>query len=574
MQRLSGPLPVGRCPLEHHYTQRGLSLDLLKGADREIAELVVTAAAQADGCAHLAQVTRHLLQFADDGSYDWGYSRHRSWSRSRSRELEIGEVYEDDLRGARWTDTNGKKQPFGEIAFEPDAVVSNAPIDEWKPTSEEYEGYTGNEGNTRDRWYHRSAIVVWARAHHFDVLARSGTQPSINMFRSMVSNLAKTPKRRLEQARAEGVTFARAIIAHWPRRTAGYGVVARDEDRMHESFAKHLLELGDQEAITLFLSQLPGRDDRLRLDSFVRAACREFGWGTLAGELKRLLTPPVESDTSPAHRRGAPRSVSLALPARLASRRMSDHPEIPFRDVQWLSALCCDKKQDPDKAVVAQELCALAVQRFCRPHPPRPYPHGHAYRGEPSALVKSLPLLLKALVSIKAERLVARVIEFVRASPDEFSPKDAQVPCLSLLISWARKRTGSEHPRLTRWLAAVRRDLELATAQPPTPPTDWARPADVSCDCRFCSRLNAFLADPTAEATRIPAREDMRAHLIGEIGRHQCDVKYTLERTGRPYSLALTKTTGAFERAAKQYKADQDLLKSLPQGGASHPNAR
>ena len=416
--------------LEHHYTQRGLSLDLLKGADREIAELVVTAAAQADGCAHLAQVTRHLLQFADDGSYDWGYSRHRSWS--RSRELEIGEVYEDDLRGARWTDTNGKKQPFGEIAFEPDAVVSNAPIDEWKPTSEEYEGYTGNEGNTLDRWYHRSAIVVWARAHHFDVLARSGTQPSINMFRSMVvSNLAKTPKRRLEQARAEGVTFARAIIAHWPRRTAGYGVVARDEDRMHESFAKHLLELGDQEAITLFLSQLPGRDDRLRLDSFVRAACREFGWGTLAGELKRLLTPPVESDTSPAHRRGAPRSVSLALPARLASRRMSDHPEIPFRDVQWLSALCCDKKQDPNKAVVAQELCALAVQRFCRPHPPRPYPHGHAYRGEPSALVKSLPLLLKALVSIKAERLVVRVIEFVRASPDEFSPKDAQVPCLS-----------------------------------------------------------------------------------------------------------------------------------------------
>ncbi len=30
--------------LEHHYTQRGLSLDLLKGADRQLAELVVPAA--------------------------------------------------------------------------------------------------------------------------------------------------------------------------------------------------------------------------------------------------------------------------------------------------------------------------------------------------------------------------------------------------------------------------------------------------------------------------------------------------------------------------------------------------
>jgi len=34
--------------LEHHYTQRGLSLDLLKGADRQLAELVVPAAEKTD----------------------------------------------------------------------------------------------------------------------------------------------------------------------------------------------------------------------------------------------------------------------------------------------------------------------------------------------------------------------------------------------------------------------------------------------------------------------------------------------------------------------------------------------
>ncbi|MBY0514000.1 MAG: 2OG-Fe(II) oxygenase, partial [Gemmataceae bacterium] len=34
--------------LDHHYTQRGLSLDLLKGEDRELADLVVPAAAKAD----------------------------------------------------------------------------------------------------------------------------------------------------------------------------------------------------------------------------------------------------------------------------------------------------------------------------------------------------------------------------------------------------------------------------------------------------------------------------------------------------------------------------------------------
>jgi len=55
--------------LEHHYTQRGLTLELLKGADRRLAGLVERAAEDADCLVHLAQVSRHLSQFADDGSF-------------------------------------------------------------------------------------------------------------------------------------------------------------------------------------------------------------------------------------------------------------------------------------------------------------------------------------------------------------------------------------------------------------------------------------------------------------------------------------------------------------------------
>ena len=97
------------------------------------------------------------------------------------------------------------------------------PIDDWKPTSEEFEGYTGNAGNTLDRWYHRSAIVVWHRDHHFEVVASSGAADSIPLFRSMTAKLAKTPKKRLEAARRDCIRFARAIIARWPRRPIGYG---------------------------------------------------------------------------------------------------------------------------------------------------------------------------------------------------------------------------------------------------------------------------------------------------------------------------------------------------------------
>ena len=47
------------------------------------------------------------------------------------------------LDGTEWADIAGAKQPWGTIAFDLSAIVSSTPIDDWKPTSEEFEGYTG-----------------------------------------------------------------------------------------------------------------------------------------------------------------------------------------------------------------------------------------------------------------------------------------------------------------------------------------------------------------------------------------------------------------------------------------------
>jgi hypothetical protein len=246
--------------LEHHYTQRGLSLDLLKGVDRQLADLVVSAAEKTDCFVHLAQVSRHLLQFADDGSFGQGYSHHY---RTPRRAIEIGETYEDDLSGTQWTDVRGRKQPWVDIAFDLSAIVSSAPIDDWKPTSEEFEGYTGNAGNTLDRWYHRSAIVIWHRDHHFDVVASSGAIDSIPLFCSMAAELTRTPRKRLEEARIDCIRFARAIIARWPQHTIGYGHPATREKSPYDDFPEHLLTLHDRDTIAMFLTKLAEHDQLL-----------------------------------------------------------------------------------------------------------------------------------------------------------------------------------------------------------------------------------------------------------------------------------------------------------------------
>jgi len=522
--------------LEHHYTERGLSLDLLKGADRQLADLVVPAAATAGCLVHLAQVSRHLSQFADDGSFGDSYS-HYGYRAPRRRAIEIGETYEDELNGTEWTDLDGKKQPWGEIALDLSAIVSSIPVDDWKPTTEEFEGYTGNAGNTLDRWYHRSAVVVWHGERHFDVVASSGAAASMPLFCSMAKKLAKTPKKHLEAARRDGTRFAAAIVTEWPRRSLGYWHDRSVEKSPLDDFPKHLLMLHDRDTVAAFLTKLAGRDELLPLGTCVVTACHEFGWAAFAQELKHLIT--VRADQY---------------------GRRSDMPQ---RDVEWLSAVCCDSSADPDRSILAGELCAIAVTQFCDPRPDRPA-YAPRDRLGATAAEKSLPPLLRALAASGRDEDLARVIRFVRELPNEFTLDDGQVPTLKLLIPWSQQRFGSVRPQFQSWLVAVRGQLERATAGEPKPPTDWARPATVDCRCQFCSQLNAFLADPSHEVGRIPASEDNRRHLIERIGRHRCDVKHALERKGSPYSLVLTKTTGSFERAVKRFEDDCRLLSELP----------
>lgn len=86
----------------------------------------------------------------------------------------------------------------------------------------------------------------------------------------------------------------------------------------------------------------------------------------------------------------------------------------------------------------------------------------------------------------------------------------------------------------------------------------------VNCPCRCCAQLKAFLADPAIASVKIPAREDLRQHLIRMIYRHQCDVKHALERKGNPYSLVLTQTTGSFDWALERFELSCRLLNELP----------
>ncbi len=525
--------------MEHQYTERGLSGSLLKGTDRSLSDLVVSVAEETDCHIHLAHVSRHLSQFADDGSFQDG-DRFGSRSRSRTgRKLEIGETYEDELLGTQWTNISGKKQPWGDLPLEVTSIVSEIPIDDWTPTSEEYEGYTGNAGNTLDRWYQRTAIVLWPKAQHYNVLASVGQMTSIPLFMKQMAALAKAAKARKESVRADCIAFARAIVSRWPTvyEHHGHARTRNDSHSLLEEFRDQLVTLNDQETIVALLSQVAARDQTLSLTTLIQHACREFGVAALAAGLQALLTPPVS-------RHG-----------RL---------ELPVRNLEWLDAVCESQSTDAEPRKVVGGLCRQAVARFCVPFSEQ---RSYGYRDDASKKTTAeagLPVLLRALLNCGVNEEFSRVIQFVESNPGQFTLENGQVPVLKQLVRWSIRRFGQIPQPLQKWLTTVRTRLETATACEPEPPADWTRPSVVSCRCEYCARLSAFLKDPTAEVGRIPAREDIRSHLIQVISGHRYDVTHKLEKLRSPFSLVLTKTQDSFNRTLKRYQLDRELLKALP----------
>lgn len=405
--------------LEHQYSERSLTGELLKGNDRSLADQILPTAAAADCEIHLAHISRHLLQEAYNNSKtrwdedDWGWSPKPV----NIQKLRIGTTHEDELLGTQWTTFDGGKKPWQSIPLQLSAVISQIPVDEWKPTSEEYEGYTGNTGNMLDRWYHRTAIVLWPKSRHYTVLAAAGFETSIPALSKLVAALAKTRDAARESVRADSIALAREIIADWPDPIDDFHQRPKGKrlESLLTSFCGSVIKLNDRAVITTLLSQVAPQDTNLPLKPLLLHACRKIGLPAIAPELQAILTP--------------------------AADRKWRGP-FPARNLEWLEAVCGLPQSDPDADKIKGDLCRQAASWYCdyiatlthdeETDRERPQNHEEA----------QLPVLLQVLLHCGCDAEFQKVISCVRRRTDLFSLQHAHVPALKRLVPWSAQRFG------------------------------------------------------------------------------------------------------------------------------------
>jgi hypothetical protein len=506
--------------LDHQYTEKGLSWDTLKGADRAKASVLCQAAEDAGCKAYLSLVTFHESGSAEYVGHAGGSFRRRSYfydddESDDASDYEMGEVFESSLLAQHISDREGHSLPIESVSIDDEELLYPEALKEVTPQVD-FEGYTGNEGMTLDRWYRHAAILLWPERRHFDVLCDGHARAVVPLLTEMIGQWQRAAKARSEALKAQCVQLASCILAYWYKEHSSY----QSEDRpVAQNLLKAIVLLGDRGLVARYFSDVMTTDDSADPGKVIVTACQEHGFRSFKDQLLVIC------------RGKSPSAVE--------------------RNVRLLEAICTAK---PKKSEGHAELCEALAEEVVstllaqdQAKGPTDWSWQRVDRGS------LLAGLIRALIASEQLNLLERLLAHALALPKKYPLVSVHLRALEQIRPWLQKSLRAPCPPLLRWIADCREQLEALTAQEPQEPTDFRRPATPTCKCAHCAELNRFLADPREEVHRFRAAQNIRSHLEYEIQANKRDVACSTERRGSPHTLVCTKTNASFQRSRTMY---------------------
>jgi hypothetical protein len=505
--------------LDHEYTQRALGWARLKGSDASRAATVRAAAQAADCEVALALAEVHETWSAEDAEPSWHRGRRgRYWAEDDEDEdgdnspddYELQELIESTTSLDCWLDESDEAAPTS-LTVSDDEVCATTPTADLSPHESSYEGYMGNYGNTLDRWYRRAAIVVWPRRWAFAVRSEASPGWALDRLADLV--------------RAGDVAGAREganTLASFWRSTAGGNqllgkalTVARDLDE--PGIAAMLLA--------------PFQIDMLARTHAAPVAqlAAHYGesWTQDLVEVWYGRDRPVHSSWTPQ------RADWLeSLPAVCEALRAA--PKAGESTARLLSASAWTRLRES-----AGMLLGLTTPSY-------------RYKAL-DELGPSVAGLLVSTAIIEAMELRDDVVAFLCQDNDDL------VVCAMSALRAAR--TPGPQTHYESGLDVVARHcatrLEARLARPARATDDWSIELPKGCHCELCATLGAFLGDPARRSFEWPLAEQRRRHVHSRIDGAELPVHHQTRRSGRPYTLVLTKTDALLEREREARQRDQ-----------------
>ena len=515
--------------LDHQYTPRGLHWSRLKGVDVVRVAALRSAARSAD-----CEIVLALAEVQETWSCEEPY-RDRYWEDEdedqdeeadddSSSGLELGEFLDGSIRLDNWLDRSGEAAQPAASWVSDEEVCTTTPTSRLTPYDSAYEGYMGNHGNTMDRWYRRGAVVVWPRRLDFVVRAQASPSWALDTLAAVLRDGEVERARELVDSVA--TFWVHAMNTQVSIDSSVYAPTTLPGLGQALSVARGL----DDARLAAMLLGPFGLDLATPADApALTAVVERYGQGWLS----RLL---AAWDTG---RRGAYATTS--------DRRA------------WLVSLpefCAALARCGGGVVVPPVLSTcwswlVVALRQAQSHP------------QPSLQSRLLDELTDPIAGLLVGAAVGGVPELREIAVALLCEDDSLVRCVvgvlrRIATVAPEHRVGSGFDALAR-CAGVR--LEARLAQPMRSSDDWSIDAPGGCACALCVTLKGFLIDPVRHGWDWPLKQESRRHIHSRIGSYELPVRHQTRRTGRPYTLVLTKLPALFERDEQARRADEADLR-------------
>jgi hypothetical protein len=263
--------PILTYLLEHSYTEQNISLSNLKHGDFAKASVLLNAAAE-NGCqAFLCLVTYYRTSYGETAYY----GRYSSRYDLDEADFEEYDVDEEEVYAHYFVSAKGAKIDVKKLRLDEDELLAKTPLREGPGRGYSISEATGNEGATKDVWYHRGAVIMWPKEREFDLVTRMDLDYGIHVLKTSLQ----------EQKLADG-DYRQKII-----RLADHILENLPTYRKNE-ISEELIFIEDVALLKKFLHKQMNQYTLSQVDDQIFMKIIErFGWQHFEEDISPYLTP-------------------------------------------------------------------------------------------------------------------------------------------------------------------------------------------------------------------------------------------------------------------------------------------
>ncbi len=523
--------PVLTYLLDHSYSEQNLSMANLKHGDFAKASVLLNAAAKSGCQAYLCLATYYRTSYGEVDSYGWGGRRGRRGRYSDyggdldESDFEEYDVSEEGVYAHAFVAADGTKINVEKIDLDEDDLVAKIPLVDGPGRDYSISEATGNEGASKELWYHRGAVIMWPKEQELELVAKMDVDYGIHVLKCSMQD-----QNQLEGAYREQLM-----------RLADHIVETLSSSRS-EDIAAELIELGDIELLKKFLlRQTHAYTIDIDPNLLIEVAER-FGWKPFAQAIESRLT------------------VQNGL--------------------QWLDSLVqtgqsiSDAGQDVIRKWVAsrwQQSLTSAVQSVVEPALPsnararNRYSYQIAsYHTAKSTKQNEIVYLVRLTSCLNMETVASQIMDRLADSPEATFLTETYGPAIISALDSLKEITHNQ-TIAQQFVTAVRQCLQAQYPHPPELPEDWSREGQLDCDCELCTEVNAFLPQRDIDSIRIDKTLKRNLlHIESEAEKSQIEVDIDIQKVASKFNGIIRKNQSQYERKRQLYDAAQGIMGKLP----------